>query len=205
MERISASDSPVVMIMRDQLGPVMERTLLVAIIFAFFGAGIVTLTTGSRIVYAMARDSRFPAHGLMRRVDPRTHTPVPATVLIVVVGLVLMLVMPGDALLALITTGTIIGPLVYGATIVLYLSVRKRLAHVEGAFDLGRFEMPVAIAALVWSAIAVLVIMAPPSARVPTLLVGGLVLLGGLYFGKLWLFSRDVLETEPGELDVFKH
>lgn len=205
MDRISASDSPVVMIMRDQLGVAMERTLLVAIIFAFFGAGIVTLTTGSRIVYAMARDSRFPAHKLMRRVDPRTHTPVPATILIVVVGLVLMLVMPGNALLALITTGTIIGPLVYGAVIVLYLSVRKRLDRVEGAFDLGRFEMPVAIAALVWSAVAVFVIMAPSSARVPTLLVGGLVLLGGLYFGKLWFFNRDVLETEPGELNVFQH
>ena len=54
-------------IMRDQLGPVMERTLLVAIVFAFFGAGMVTLATCSRIVFAMSRDSRFPAHRLMRR------------------------------------------------------------------------------------------------------------------------------------------
>ena len=39
--RISASDSPVATILRDQLGPVMERTLLVAITFAFFAAGMV--------------------------------------------------------------------------------------------------------------------------------------------------------------------
>ena len=108
--RVSASQSPVVLIMRDQLGPAMERTLLVAITFAFFGAGMVTLATCSRIVFAMARDSRFPAHVLMRRVDPRTHTPIPATILIVVVGVVLMVALPGDALLELITTGTIIGP-----------------------------------------------------------------------------------------------
>lgn len=159
--RISESDSPVVLILRDQLGPVTESILLTAIVFAFFGAGLVTLATCSRIVYAMARDSRFPAHGLMRRVSPRTQTPIPATILVVVLGILLMAVMPGDALLALITTGTILGPLLYGATIVLYLSVRKRLDRVEGAFDLGRFEMPVAVSALIWSAIAIFVIMAP--------------------------------------------
>lgn len=203
--RISASDSPVVLIMHDQLGPVMERAFLVAIVFAFFGAGMVTLATGSRIVYAMARDSRFPAHTLMRRVDARTHTPIPATILIVALGTILMVVLPGDALLQLITTGTIIGPTLYGATIALYLSVRKRLDRVEGAFDLGRFEMPVAISALVWSVFAVFVIVTPPSARVPILLVLGLALLGGLYFFKLWKFNRIVLETEPGKVDVFKH
>ena len=54
-------------------GPVIERILLVAIAFAFFGAGLVTMTTCSRIVFAMSRDARFPAHQLMRRVNPRTR------------------------------------------------------------------------------------------------------------------------------------
>lgn len=205
MPRISASDSPVVVIMHDQLGTVTEKLLLVAIVFAFFGAGMVTMATGSRIVYAMARDSRFPGHKVMRRVDPRTHTPIPATVLIVVLGIILMLALPGDSLLELITTGTIIGPSLYGATIILYLSVRKRLDRVDGAFDLGRYEMPVAISALIWSGIAVFIMVTPTSARVPIVIVLGLTLLGGLYFLKLWKFNRIVLETEPGKVDVFKH
>ena len=50
---------------------------------------------------------------------PRTHTPIPATILIVVVGVVLMIALPGAALLELITTGTIIGPILYGAIVVL--------------------------------------------------------------------------------------
>ena len=103
--RVSASDSPVAAIMRDQLGPVMERSLLVAIAFAFFGAGLVTLATCSRMVFAMSRDARFPAHQLMRRVNPRTQTPIPATILIVVVGVVLMAALPGGALLELLTVG----------------------------------------------------------------------------------------------------
>ncbi|MFJ3202652.1 APC family permease [Streptomyces sp. NPDC086989] len=66
--RISAASSPVAAIMRDQLGPVMERVLLVAITFAFFGAGVVAVTACARLVIAMARDGRFPAHRLMRHV-----------------------------------------------------------------------------------------------------------------------------------------
>jgi amino acid transporter len=166
---------------------------------------MVTLATGSRIVFAMARDSRFPAHRLMRRVDPRTHTPIPATILPVVIGAVLMYALPGDALLELITTGTIIGPALYGAIVILYLAVRKRLDRQGDAFDLGRFELPVAIGGLVWSAFVLFVVMAPPSSRVPIGIVIGLALLGGLYYAFLRFFHRDVLETEPGDVDVFKH
>ena len=165
--RVSATDSPVAMILRDQLGPVMERTLLVAIVFAFFGAGLVTLTTCSRMVFAMARDSRFPAHQLMRRVDPRTRTPIPATILILIVGVVLMVALPGAALLKLITAGRSLPAVLYGAIIVLYLAVRKRLGRKEGAFDLGRFEMPVAIGALMWSVFVVFVLVSPPEALDP--------------------------------------
>jgi amino acid transporter len=82
--RVSTGGSPVASIIRDQLGPVMERILLSAIVFAMFGAGMVVMAACSRQVFAMARDSRFPAHNLMRRVNPRTQTPVPATILILV-------------------------------------------------------------------------------------------------------------------------
>ncbi len=72
-------DTPVAAILRDQLGPVIERFLLAAIVFAFFGAGMVTLATCSRRVFAMSRDARFPVHQLTQQVNPRTRTPIPAT------------------------------------------------------------------------------------------------------------------------------
>jgi amino acid transporter len=203
--RATAADSPVALILHDQLGPVMERLFLVAIVFAFFGAGLVTLATCARMVFAMSRDSRFPAHQLMRRVSPRTQTPIPATILIVVVGFVLMGALPGDALLELLTVGGIIGAVIYGAIIVLYLGVRKRLERQKDAFDLGRFEMPVAIGALVWSVLVVLVLVSPPQAWTAVLISVGLVLVGGAYLAYLLVFNGEVLETEPGEVDVFKH
>jgi amino acid transporter len=113
--------------MRDQLGSEMEKTLLVAVTFAFFGAGIVLMTACSRTVFAMSRDARFAAHRLPRRVNPRTHTPVPATILIFVLGVVLMVALPGAALLKLIEVSTILPAIIYGFAVVLYLAVRKRL------------------------------------------------------------------------------
>jgi amino acid transporter len=196
---ITASGSPVASIIRDQLGPVPERLLLTGISFAMFGAGMVVMTACSRQVFAMARDSRFPAHRLMRRVNPRTQTPVPATILILVVGAVLMLALPGAALLQLIIGSTILPAIIYGSTVILYLAVRKRLEHKDGGFSLGRFELPVAIAALIWIAFALFVLVTPGDALVPNLIVVGLVLAGGVYFAKMWIFDRTVLDTEPAQ------
>ena len=196
---VSASGSPVAAIIRGQLGTVVERIMLAGLTFAMFGAGMVVMAACSRQVFAMARDERFPAHALMRRVNARTQTPVPATILIVVIGVVLMLALPGAALLQLILGGTILPALIYGAIVILYLVVRKRLEHREGGFSLGRFELPIAIAALIWVAAALVFLVTPGDATVPALVVLGLILAGGIYFAKLMIFNRQALDTEPGE------
>ena len=149
----------------------------------------------SRIVFAMSRDERFPAHGLFRRVNRRTRTPIPATLLVLALGVVLMAVVPGAALLQLILAGAIFMFLPYGMTIVLYLSVRSRLDRQEGAWDLGRWEMPVAVAALLWVVVALVVAIATAPSAGPLLIVVGLVLVGGVYFAYLLMFRRQVLMT----------
>ena len=199
---VSSSGSPVAAIIRSQFGPVVERILLAGLTFAMFGAGMVVMAACSRQVFAMARDARFPAHALMRKVNPRTQTPVAATILILVVGVVLMLALPGEALLQLIIGSTILPALIYGAIVILYLVVRKRLEHREGGFSLGRFELPIAVAALLWEAIVLIVLVTPGDATVPTLIVVGLILAGGVYFAHLRFVHPDVLENEPGE-DIF--
>jgi amino acid transporter len=196
---VTAAESPVAAIMRDQLGPVTERLFLVAVAIAFFGGGMVVLASCSRMVFAMARDGRFPAHRLMKRVDSRTQTPIPATILPVVIGIAVLVALPGDALQELITSGTVFPALTYGGIVVLYLVVRKRLDRKEGGFSLGRFEMPVAVAALVWSACALVILLSPNSSHVAIVIVVSLLVVGGLYFAYLMIFNREVLDHEPGE------
>lgn len=201
--QITESGSPVAAIMRDQLGPVVERILLVAISLAFFGAGLVVMTGVSRIIFAMSRDARFPAHRLMRRVNPRTKTPIPATILVLVIGVVLMIALPGAALLELILASTIIPFLLYGMTIVLYLAVRRRLDHKPGAFELGRFELPIAIAALVWILFSLFVLIASGTLT-PVMVVAGLITAGAMYFCYLLKFKPERLNNEPGLEDGFE-
>ena len=199
---VSNSASPVAEIIRSQLGPVMERLLLIGITFAIFGAGMVVMAACSRQVFAMARDGRFPASGLMQRVNPRTQTPVFATILILVIGIGLMVALPGVALLELIIGSTILPALIYGSIVVLYLVVRKRLERKEGGFNLGRFELPVSAAALLWVAFALFVLVTPSDALVPILIVVGLILLGGIYFAKMAIFNREVLDAKPAGGDA---
>lgn len=195
---VSRDGSPVAAIIRDQLGSVAERILLVCIVFAMFGAGMVVMAACARQVFAMARDGRFPAHRLMRRVNPRTQTPVPATLLILGVGVVLMLALPGSALIELIIASTILPALIYGGIVILYLVVRKRLERKAGGFSLGRFEFPIAIAALIWVVFALFVLVTPDDATVPTLIVLGLIAAGALYFAWMMVRNRQVLDSEPG-------
>jgi amino acid transporter len=203
--RLSHDPSPVATILREQLGHVVEVALLTAITFAFFSCGMVTMATGARLVYAMSRDSRFPAHRLMRRVSPRTQTPIPATILMLAGGVALMLTLPGNALYELITASTILPILLYTATVGLYLGVRRKLGRQDGAFDLGRFELPIAIAALIWLALAMLILVTPNAAFIPAMIVVGLMVVGAVFFLGILIFDRKALDSLPEAQPVFRH
>jgi ABC-type xylose transport system permease subunit len=106
-----------------------------------------------------------------------------------------MVALPGQALLQLIIGSTILPALIYGSIVVLYLGVRRRLERKEGGFNLGRCELPVTAVALIWVAFALFVLVTPDDALVPNLIVVGLILAGGLYFAKMMIFNREVLDV----------
>ncbi|MFF3859615.1 amino acid permease [Streptomyces sp. NPDC002209] len=114
-------------------------------------------------------------------------------------------VLPGAALIELITASTILPAVVYGSTIVLHLAVRRRLGRKKGAFDLGRFELPVAICALVWTLVALCVLVRPGEALVSVVIVVGLLLVGGPFFLVMLIVDRETPETEPGDASTFMH
>jgi hypothetical protein len=45
----------------------------------------------------------------------------------------------------------------------------------------------------------------PPEALTAVLIAVGVLVAGGVYLAYLLMFNREVLETEPGAVDVFKH
>ena len=122
--------------------------------------------------------------------------------LIVLIGVLLMLTLPGDSLIKLITSGTILPVLIYAGTVVLYLCVRKKLEATEGAFSLGRFELPVAIVALAWLTFALGTLVLPSSTRTSDLIAGGMIGIGAVFFLGMYLFNREALETEPDDTTI---
>ena len=199
MHAASASNSAVAEIMHQQFGPGLERPLLLVIAIAFFGAAVVTMAATSRMIFAMARDNRFPAHRVLKRVNHRTSTPIPATLLQLGLGIALILAISGGAMLQLILAGAILVTIPYGMTVVLYLVVRNKLERNEGAFSLGRFEVPVAVTALVWLIAAAFVSILSAPTIVPVLIVVGMLAVGGVYLAYLLVFQREVLDHEPGQ------
>jgi amino acid transporter len=193
----SASESPVAEVMRQQFGPTWERPFLAVIAVAFYGAALVAVASTARYVFAMSRDGRFPGHRLMGRVNRRTRTPIPATVLVLAIGVLLMVLLPGAALIQLIATATIFGIALYGLTVLLYLVVRRRLLRSDGAFDLGRFDLPVAVAALLWMAAALTVTLAASTTLASLAIVVGLLAVGLAYYLYMRVFRRAVLESGP--------
>lgn len=198
MHAASTSNSAVAEIMHQQFGPGLERPLLLVIAIAFFGAAVVTMAGTSRMIFAMARDDRFPGHRVFKRVNPRTSTPIWATVLQLGLGIALIVSIRGGAMLQLILAGAILITIPYGMTVVLYLAVRGKLERKEGAFNLGRFEVPVAVAALVWLLAAAFVSIVSAPTIVPILIVVGMLAVGGVYFAHMMFTRREVLEHEPG-------
>jgi amino acid transporter len=114
-----------------------------------------------------------------------------------------MIVLPGGALLQLLQAGTIFNNIPYAMTIILYLVVRRKLARKDGAFNLGRFEVPVAAIALIWVLFAMFAVIASATTIVPLIIVAGILGAGALYFAYMLKQRPEALQHEPG-IDGFE-
>jgi amino acid transporter len=155
---LAASSTPVADIVTGVLGKVVGDILLVIVTFSIFACGLVIFMTNTRLVWAMARDERFPLYPLFRQVHTRTRTPVASTALVGVLCQVILGVFAGLGIFAnqtntlanLFGASTLLPAVIYFLTVVFYIVVRRRLPHVENAFSLGIFEWPVIVLSLVW-------------------------------------------------------
>jgi amino acid transporter len=72
-------------VLTSRLGDVGGRILLVAVAIAVFACTLAVQTSGSRMMFSMARERALPFSAVLGRVSPRTGTPI-ATSIVVGVG-----------------------------------------------------------------------------------------------------------------------
>jgi amino acid transporter len=199
VKQISGEAAPVSAVVQQQIGSTFKTFFLVFVNVAIFANGMVIMMSGSRLVFAMARDRRFPGYQLFRRVTPTTRTPAPAVVLIMIGGIIITLVFSTDALFKLFTAGTILPVLIYLATVLLFVGVKKKLDSHPGGFELGRWETPVIALALLWLVFELTVLLFPSEFWDAVKLVGVMILLGGVVYAGFSIFAPGALSEEPGE------
>jgi amino acid transporter len=155
------------------------------------------MMSGSRLVFAMSRDKRFPGHQLFGRVTHSTSTPAWAVGLIMVGGIIFTLVFSTDALFKLFTAGSILPALIYLATILMYLKVRSKLMQIPSTFSLGRWEPLVVAGALLWLVFELTVLLFPSQFWDSVKLVAVLIVIGAVTFVGFRIFAPHALDDMP--------
>lgn len=148
---LAKSATPVATVITDVLGPVIGNFLLVLVVISIFSCGLVITLSGTRLVWAMSRDERFPGWQLLHHVSHSRGTPLGASLFMLVVAQAILAIFATseDALFSLFSAGTLLPALIYAGTVLMYVLKRRSLPPSQG-FSLGRWELPVITFASVW-------------------------------------------------------
>jgi amino acid transporter len=195
---LTASATPVADIVQHVLGNVIGKILLVLVFFSIFACGLVIFITASRVAWAMARDERFPGFNVIRKVNHTYRTPLIATLF---VGVILEIVLAAFSatgtgiLFKLFSAATLMPAIIYLVTVLLYAWKHKNLPAEKG-FNLGKWEWPVIIIALVWLVFELL-IFRDASFKDPWIYVGIMFAIGLVYFVYMVASKRSM--AMPGK------
>ncbi len=165
------------------IGSGLARTFIGIVVFSMFALTVVGAAASARLLYAMARDNMLPGSKALARVNPRTLTPLPALLASYLLCVAVMIYgyASGNAFGTLVAATALAPYLVYLLTVLAYGVKRRRLETLPGAFNLGRFAVPVFVAALVWLVAAVLALSLPSEFHQAVYYVAG-----GLVLAALW-------------------
>ncbi|MCM3778853.1 APC family permease [Microbacterium hydrocarbonoxydans] len=200
--KLAESATPVATVITSVLGPVVGKILLVLVVISIFSCGLVITLSGTRLIWAMSRDERFPAWQLLRRVSRSRHTPVAATLGYLVITQAILAIFSGtsDALFILFSAATLLPAIIYAGTVLLYI-VKRRSLPASAGFSLGRWEVPVLILASVWL-VYELLIFRDVSFEQPRLYVGIMLVIGIAYLVYLLATRGRRGLTMPDMADV---
>lgn len=167
LAKIQASATPLPDIIAYWMGPTITKIFLLFVVFSMFALIVVGAAAQGRLIYALARDNMIPFSDVLGRVHARTHTPVTALVVSMVLGLLFTLYgyAQGNAFGTLVAATATLPYIVYLLTVIAYIRRRQTLVALPGTFSLGAWRGPVIAGALVWLVAALLVLTIPADFR----------------------------------------
>lgn len=150
---ISGADTdPVGNILVSGFGPIGFKLVLAVVMISFVSCVLSLQAATSRLTYSMARDGILPASKLLSKFSETRHVPPYALLLAGLVPALIVIAskVSSDALTVIISFAAM--GMYMGFQMVVLASLRARILgwKPSGAFKLGKWGIPVNIAALVW-------------------------------------------------------
>ncbi len=183
LDAVIASGYPLPMIIESNLGRPVAMAFFVLVVISIFACGLIIMASGSRMIFAMARDNVFFGNVVFRHVTAATSVPVPAVLLVAVLGALAEIY--SESLEQLLAAAAVLPALIYLITVVTYAVRRKSLSTGSGHFSLGRWGGIVSGLAIVWLILIIAILTIPREFRsaawVSTAVCGaGIILYWGL-------------------------
>jgi amino acid transporter len=185
------SDAPFPFLIESNLGPVIGKLFLIVAAVSIFACGLAFITASSRAIFAMSRDNAFFASTIFKKVDKKTGTPIPASILIWACS-VAFSVFSTPTVLAIAAAA--LPCIYYLITLISYAIVRKNIKFKKDNFNLGKFAKPLLGITIIWEFIGLGVLSIPSEFRGATIVNVCLIAVGGmLYFG---YFKKKIANNE---------
>ncbi len=143
-------------VLQSSLGKTVGDIFLVDVAIAVCVCTLAIQTAATRMMFSMARDGVLPGSAAIAKVSPTTGTPLLPAIVVGVLAAAVLLVNVGQASMFIALTSVCIAMLYLAYLMVTVPLLRKRLngefTPVEGGFSLGRWGVPVNVAAVVYGA-----------------------------------------------------
>src|SRR5580698_1406967 len=163
LKTVEAAPLPLLAIAGYWLPSWLVKVFVAFVIFSMFAILVVGAGAQARLCYSMARDNMLPFSGFLRKVNPRTQTPIVALLVFAVVDLGVMIYgyYQSSAFATLVGATAIIPYIIYFLITAGYAAKRRTLDSLPGVFSLGRWAWPVIVFVLVYSAVIMFVLSVP--------------------------------------------
>jgi amino acid transporter len=177
-------------VLTSALGSGFAKLFLAGALVAVFSTAIATLATIVRMIYGMARNEQLPGSAFLTRLSDRTTEPIGTIVVAAVLSLLPLIFIKKIPVIVASITALIIIPYILVLGSVLWRRLRGWPGQ-RAQFNLGRWGMPITVAALVWTVIILLDAAWPREITNPTL--GPLPVIedlgiGAIVVGLLWWY-----------------
>jgi amino acid transporter len=183
---------PISAILEGSVGTLGTKIILVVALTSFFACVMGQQAAASRLLYAFGRDRMLPAAHVVSRIHPKRHVPINALVIACIppVALFVFNYFTPDSLPRIAAFQMLGGYAAFQLVVLAALLMRLKGWRPAGRWSLGRWGLPINVAALVYGVCA-MVLLARPDTSADNFFLRWVALIGFLVVlvsGLLYLF-----------------